>query len=247
MTSQRMLLTVAPVALCVLLIGCNDSGSGATSSSAAGGGKTASSFVIDGKKDAGCPEAILQEAGIVGRGPFGHGIDIKQVYMDNDDKVLYLFLRTTPSIAQRYNERRSSGSLVDLYVDTDNDPATGCKDYDLFGYGPISGFERKIVVPLGVVAGYKLGEGSYESYFITCDIQQPTAGGQWENVPGTGGPSGGWTPDNIKDSDEGVEMVISLETLNIPPGGTIRILLKEQADPFVKESCNVVIYRMRKP
>lgn len=201
-------------------------------------------FALDGVgPDDATLEPVLAECGIVGRGSFGHGIDLKQLYLDNDAERLYLYTPTEPSIAERYAEQQATGGLLELYIDTDNDPTTGCVDYDVFGYEPVSGYDRKVVLEVGVSSTMKYGDSeATNSYFLVLRVEKSDGAKRWDKT------FGGMFDDSkayVADSDTGVEMVLPLEELDLTPGDTVRMLLQEKADSFVPESCNTFTYQLK--
>ena len=174
-------------------------------------------------------EPLWAEAGMPGSGSSGSALDIKQVYFTNDSKYLYVFLRTTPSVQERYDEKQASGNLCDIYLDTDNDAATGCKRVEGLDYGDISGYECKIWIPLGVYMGLG-GSGPYVSYDL-----------------GTPGEDGTFSGDSVMEQSsteegaliahgtDGVELAVPLAKINMRSGMTARVLLAESAHVFDKE------------
>ncbi len=215
---------------------------GTTEGAAAAQPGTDPSFTVDGRLDGrldeGLGEPIVAEAGEIGRGPFD-GVDIKEVVVANDEAFLYIYMGTAPSVAQQYRETESTGLLCDVYVDVDNDASTGCEDFELVGYGPISGFERKIHVPQTVFASTR-GNG----YELVCTVQTPDGRGQWAG-PSPFSDEAKAQP--IADSTVGVEMCIPLAKLDLKPGDTVRILMQENANCFEPEGCNEFVYTITGP
>lgn len=175
-------------------------------------------------------QPVWEEAGAAGRGPFASGIDIKQVYMVNDADRLYVYFRTTPSLRARYESSPESGELCDLYFDTDNDAETGCQDVDGFDFGKIRGYEIKAWIPVGVDSRTD-GAGPFVAY----DLLRADEDGDFALSAPIDSQSSQEPDALIAHSDTGVEIAIPLKLLGVEAGATVRLLLKESADPFAKE------------
>lgn len=204
-------------------------------------GNSSNNVTLDGKADGweGVPP-VWEEAGAAGQGPFESGIDIKQVYLVNDAHHLYVFFRTTPSLRARYEKSPESGELCDLYFDTDNDAGTGCKDVDGFDFGKINGYELKAWIPVGIYTGTDGAEP-----FVTYDLLGADENGNFALSASVESQSSREPDALIAHGDDGVEMAIPLERLGVDVGATIRVLLKEAADPFAKERYSEGVYTLR--
>ncbi|MDA1050410.1 MAG: hypothetical protein O3C40_08000 [Planctomycetota bacterium] len=206
------------------------------------GGDTASITVtLDGEANEwlGTPP-VWEEAGAAGPGPFESDIDIKQVYMVNDKEHLYVCLRTNPSLQARYARAPGGGELCDLYFDTDNDAQTGCKDVDGFDFGQINGYEMKAWIPVGVYSGTD-GDGP----FVTYALLRADKNGDFTLSAPVESQSSQDPGALIAHGEDGVEMAIPLEVLGVDAGATVRLLLKEAADPFAKERYSEGTYTLR--
>ena len=145
---------------------------------------------------------VWEEGGAPGAGDFPDSIDIQQVYFSNDETFLHIFLRISPTIQKRFDDSANSGELCDIFIDTDNDSTTGCKDVDGFEYGKINGYEFKLWVPVGVRASNEETQP-----LVSYDLKPADANGQFtfESVAA----SKSLEPDAlIQHGDEGVEMSI---------------------------------------
>src|SRR5579871_1488873 len=79
-------------------------------------------YHIDGKvgdwKDM---KPIWQDAGR-SKASFPQEFDVKEVYLDNDDRYLYAFLHVKPSLPERFGRENSTGNIGYFYFDTDDNP-----------------------------------------------------------------------------------------------------------------------------
>ena len=154
-------------------------------------------------------------------------MDIRQTYVTNDEIYLYLFLRISPSPRQRNEGNASTGSIGDLYLDTDNDSRTGCRDVIGWDYGKINGYEFKSSFSLGV---FQRGEES--GWFVSCTVTKvdPNHG---RFVFDRAFEAGSHEPESlIAEGPDGVEVAIPLSALNVNPGDTLRLLMHEKTHGF---------------
>ncbi len=221
--------------------GASDRGDRTTSGAAmseAGesGGGTAGGFVFDGKADdwASIPP-VVEEAGASGV-DLDHEVDIKQVYFANDEQYLYVFLTTEPSIEERWQKTDSSSGFVEIYFDTDMDSSTGCHGVMGFDYGSIDGYERRIWMPIGVMAG---PDGSTPMF--GADLGAPGENGQFSfntiHTESTADPD-----DLIGFGSDGVEFAVPMDGLGVSTGQRVRVLIKEDANAFEKEGYTELHY-----
>lgn len=197
-------------------------------------GKPASWITIDGKADDWTHiRPLISEAGSVGRGR-SNGIDIKQVYFASDRDYLYAFLRCSPTIRQRFAEDQTTDQFCELFLDTDGNPATGCKGVEAFNYGDISGYETKVWIMLLVHFDTRTRRTSPNVGYV---LYRPDAKGKFsfeKPVPDSRRSSG--DPHAlIEHGFDGVELAIPLKALVLEPGATARLLLVEVANSFSRD------------
>jgi hypothetical protein len=172
----------------------------------------------------------LKEVGGKGRGQF-ENIDIKRAWLAHDGKRLLVFLETKPSFKADHAEDASTHGFCEIYFDTDNNPETGCEGVTGFGYGKINGYEVRAFMPMGSsgdapFATYTLMETNKEGEFgFDSAIEGGEAHSTDEDAP-------------IAHGKQGVEFAIPLKHLNVQPGDTVRVLLKEAAHSFDKKGYN---------
>lgn len=195
---------------------------------------------IDGALDDWKPGGpLIAEAGASGRGSF-NGIDVKAVYVRNDSKNLYFFLATVPSLEAWFAETESSGGLCDIYIDTDNDSTTGCKDVLGFDYGEIAGYEFQIWMPVGQYSDEN-GTGVYSTYSL-LPLDEDRKFNIANNVAEK---SSMEDKQFIAHGKQGVEFAVSLQALGLSIGDTINLLIVEQAHSFDKEGYTKAQYSIQ--
>ena len=198
-------------------------------------------FTLDGSiKDWRDIEPLWNEGGAEGQGAFKHNVDIKQVYFKNDDRYLYVFMRITPTIEERFKISRYSGDIGDLYFDIDNDPATGSGkvfESDEFKGDKYRGYEVKVRIPIGVFSssGRNNPYASYEIYLLE---------------DGNFSARGIYSQESLDENDliahgpDGVEFALPLDKLGIKTQTAIRILLKESSHFSEEEGYSVSSFNL---
>jgi hypothetical protein len=242
--AKTCIVAVALLIAAVGLVGCGGSDGGEEGSAGtadpgelggAAGGR-AGGFVFDGVADDWASiSPITTEAGKAGV-DFDHEVDIKAVYFANDDEYLYVFLTTEPSIEERWRKTDSSSGFVEIYFDTDVDSSTGCQGEMGFDYGSIDGYERRIWMPIGVMA-----DADGNAPMFGADLSEPGEDGTFGFNPihteDTRNPG-----DLIGFGDDGVEFAVPLDKLGVSAGQQIRVLIKEDANAFEKEGYTELRY-----
>lgn len=175
-------------------------------------------------------EPVWEEGGAAGVGNNENGVDIKQVYFDNDEHFLYVFFRTTPTVQARFDKKPSSGYLGDIYFDTDNDPSTGCKGVSGHDYGDIDGYEFRLWVPLGIRSGSS-GEQPFVNYRLRT-VDEADGGFALSAIASS--KSLDQQP-LIAHGEEGVELAVPMKPMDLEPGANVRLLLMEAVTMFDKE------------
>lgn len=180
-------------------------------------------FALDGKADdwAGI-EPFWADGGAPGPGPFEFSIDIKQVYFKNDAQYLYVFMRISPTIEERFKVSPSGGIIGDLFLDTDNNPQTGANSAEGRESDLYKGYEVRAYLPVGVISssdtsdpyvGYEIYNHEGGFYGMNVVVRQDTMMG--DGVLIAHGP-------------DGVEFALSLEAMKLVAPSTFRVMLSEQ-------------------
>jgi hypothetical protein len=97
--------------------------------------------------------------------------DLKQLYYDNDETYLYLFLKFKPTVQERYDKKRTSGAFGYLYIDSDLNTNTGSTNIDADGSSTIPGADIQIWLPVGVYSRYS-AEGTRSGCSVSYDIRR---------------------------------------------------------------------------
>ncbi len=83
-------------------------------------------------------------------------VDVSQLKVSNDDENLYLYIAASaPPLTAIEGQSGISQGVFVVYLDTDGDITTGCKDLDLHGANgrKVSGFDLQLVVSVGRIEG----------------------------------------------------------------------------------------------
>lgn len=212
---------------------------------------SATKYAVDGAMDDwGEHTCVLAEAGKTGT-KFPNKIDVKQVHIDNDSSYLYVFLQCSPTPAQRYKVEQSTGGIMSLFFDIDNDRTTGSKGAKVhFHPDKQDGLEVEVQLEIFVTSEWRPGRGvsghhgcgwkaslwnADRQEFVDLDDKQLFLPYSTKN-----------TPELIADGKDGVELCIPLEQLGIQPGATVRILLREAANSWDKEGFNEITLKLSK-
>jgi hypothetical protein len=190
------------------------------------GAETASAipllFKLDGKaEDWAGIEPFWTEGGTAGL-PFNDDsfIDIKQVYFKNDAQHLYVFMRISPTIEERFRKHHMGGYIGYLFFDTDSDPQTGKNPVEGFEPEYYRGNEIMVDIPVGVLtdSGQSFPTVSYEIYnhedgfrgVKHADLQDSLDEGSL-----------------IAHGPDGVEFALKLAAMKLTPPMTFRAMLHE--------------------
>jgi hypothetical protein len=191
-------------------------------------------FKLDGKADDWAGIApFWEEVGPAGSGLGEHSIDIKQVYFKNDGRHLYVFMKISPTIEERFKVHPFGDIIGNLYFDTDSNPKTGSnaaegKESDVY-----KGYEIRVWIPVGVVSSSS-GESSptvsYEIYtheggfygINRADLQNTMDEGSL-----------------IAFGPDGVEFALRLEAMKLAAPATFRVMLEQHATAAGEEGTSV--------
>ncbi len=214
----------------------------------------ATKYAVNGAMDDwGEHTCVLTEAGKTGT-KFPNKIDVKQVHIDNDSSYLYVFLQCSPTPAQRYEVEQTSGGIMSLFFDIDNDRTTGSKGAEVhFHPDKQDGLEVGVQLEIFVTGEWRLGQGmsvhhgcGWKASLWNADRQEFVDQDDKDllrHYPY----STEDTPELIADGKDGVELCIPLEQLGVQPGATVRILLREAANSWGdKEGFNEVTLKLNR-
>ncbi len=190
-------------------------------------------FKLDGNfEDWGEIEPLWDEGGAEGRGTRETNIDIKQVYFKNDDQYLYVFMKCSPTLEERFKVDDSGGIVGDLYLDTDNDPLTGGTYILMWDSEKYKGYEVRVWIPLG----YETWSGE-KTMYVGYELYMAEA----ETFSGLGTFSQNTTKKGslIAHGPDGIEMAFPLNRLGIQIPATVRVLLAENCNNGEEEGYDV--------
>ena len=180
-------------------------------------------FKLDGKADdwAGITP-FWEEVGPAGSGLGENSIDIKQVYFKNDPQHLYVFMRISPTIEERFKKSPTGDIIGNLFLDTDNSPQTGSNAAEGMESDAYRGYEIRVWIPVGVLTGSS-GESSptvsYEIYtheggFYALSVDR-------QNTMDEGS--------LIAFGPDGVEFALRLEAMRLTVPASFRAMLDQHA------------------
>jgi hypothetical protein len=190
-------------------------------------------FKLDGDfEDWGEIEPLWDEGGAEGHGALETNIDIKQVYLKNDDQYLYVFMKISPTLVERFQTEESTGIVGDLYFDTDNDPSTGGTYILMWDTEKYKGYEVRVWIPLG----YQTWSGETTKY-VGYEFYMAKG----ESFSGLGTYRQDTTREGslIAHGPDGIEMALPMDKLGIQIPSTVRVLLAEFCNNGEEEGYDV--------
>lgn len=185
-------------------------------------------YVIDGEfSDWSNKQLVINEVGGVGCNDSASNIDLKQLYLDNDNSFLYLFVKCDPGLTTHFKKHQTSGILAYLYLDHDQNEATGSDNIDHSGNEAMLGTETRIWIPLSVSISFPSQKTSCS---ISYDISNWNSGiGEFDS-DSFSADSDFCNSELISYTDEGVEMAIHLKELNLSPSDKFNLICCEWAN-----------------
>jgi len=190
-------------------------------------------FKLDGKADDWARiEPFWMESGASGPTPDESSIDIKQVYFKNDALYLYVFMRFSPSIEERFKKYQRGGYVGDLFFDIDNNPKTGANAAEGHESDLYKGYEIMVAIQVGVY-----DESGRTSPTVSYDSYSHEGGFRGVNYLDQQGTLRGGSL--IAHGPDGIEFALKLETMKLTPPMTFRAMLAEFARVWDEEGCSV--------
>lgn len=191
-------------------------------------------IVIDGlSKDWKGIEPIAKEIGapLDPANQFMVKFDIKEFYLAYDNANLYFLITIKPGVSDYFEEAKSGGYVGDIFLNTDADPKTGCKDEYLAGSKKITGYDYKIWVPTGM--GSKSDGATYA--FVSYEVLPVKENGKGFSLSEVAEASSQEAQALIQFSGKNIEFVIPLKVLGIKKGKKIEGVFQEFANAYVEE------------
>lgn len=156
--------------------------------------------------------------------------DIKELYLAYDKANLYFLITVEPGVSEYFAKKQAGGYVGDIFLNTDADPKTGCKDYYLSGSDRITGYDYKIWIPTGM--GSKKGGDPYA--FVSYEVVPPKEDGDGFSMSEVAEASSQESPALIQFSGKNIEFSIPLKVLGIKHGKEIEGVFMEFASSFVE-------------
>jgi len=181
---------------------------------------------------------LWNEVGVDGRGAFEHNIDIKQTYFMNDERYLYVFMRCTPSIIERFKISSTRDIIGNLYFDIDNNSGSGSRNVANFKSEKFKGYELRVLLLIGGDASSSSNVPAVE-YQIGL-IKKEESAIYWifrQNSQNKGS--------LIAHGPDGIEFALPLNKLRLKAPATVRVLLAEQAHLSKDEDYSVGIIDLK--
>jgi hypothetical protein len=192
--------------------------------------KAASQLLVtlDGKiQDWGSIEPLWNEGGMAGRGAFESNIDIQQVYFKNDSQYLYVFMRISPTIEDRFKKSPTGDIIGDLFLDLDNNPSTGSNAIEGREEEKYKGYEARVHLPVGVITS-----GGKSSPYVVYEVYTHEGGFYGINTADRQDTMSEGAL--ISHGPDGIEFAVRLDILKLALPATIRVMLAEHSH-FSKE------------
>lgn len=156
--------------------------------------------------------------------------DIKEFFLAYDKTNLYFLITVEPGVGEYFAKTQAGGYIGDIFLNTDADLKTGCKDYYLSGSDRITGHDYKIWIPSGM--GSKKGSDPYA--FVSYEVVPPKENGKGFSMSEIAEASSQESPTFIQFSGNNIEFSIPLKVLAIKPGLKIEGVFQEFANSFIE-------------
>ena len=156
--------------------------------------------------------------------------DIKEFFITYDEANLYFLITVEPGVSEYFAKTQAGGYVGDIFLNTDSDLKTGCKDYYLSGSDKITGYDYKIWIPTGM--GSKKGSDPFA--FVSYEVCPPKDNRKGFSMSEVAEASSQESPTLIQFSGKNIEFSIPLKVLGIKPGLKIEGVFQEFANSFVE-------------
>ena len=173
---------------------------------------------------------FLEEVGMKGASKSTGAIDIQKVYLANNAENLYIFICCVPPVVDRFKTPTIPPKrFLQVFIDTDNDPNTGCLRQLMFVHEPIDGYD----VMVSLEAPF---EWDSEQTYVAYRLRRPDDEGKlFRFSPEI---KGGYQTSQalnkrVAHGRDGVELMIPITLLKARRGRKMRLLFLE--NPHVDE------------
>lgn len=157
-------------------------------------------------------------------------VDVSRLKVGNDDENLYLYIASTtpPLTAIEGSKGGIAQGVFTVYLDTDGDITTGCKDLvfpDANGR-KVSGFDLQLVVSVGRNAGSLGAMGAKDGPFAKYETFAPRNGSfSFRDRKRLNEKYSIYRKSLVALCPMGIELALPLDTYQIKPGVKIRVLI----------------------
>jgi hypothetical protein len=180
-------------------------------------------FTLDGEaKDWSGIEPFWAEGGMEGQGPIKSHIEIKQVYFKNDAQYLYVFMRISPTIEERFKTSPTGGIIGNLFLDLDNNAKTGANAAEGRESELYKGYEIRVYIPVGVytISGKSIPTVGYEVYTHEGGFYGINVVDRQDSMD---------KGSLIAHGPDGIEFAIKLKALKLTAPANVRVTLADLA------------------
>jgi hypothetical protein len=157
--------------------------------------------------------------------------DVKKFYLAYDEANLYFLITIEPGVSDYFSKTQAGGYVGDIYLNSDSNIETGCKELFLPGYENITGYDYKIWIPTG---------GSYPNdsepfAFVSYELCPPKDNRDGFSMSEVAEANSMENPTIIQFSGKNIEFSIPLKLLGIKHGLKIEGIFHEFANSYQKE------------
>lgn len=157
--------------------------------------------------------------------------DVKEFFLAYDEANLYFLITLEPGVGDYFSKTEAGGYVGDIYLNSDSNLETGCKDTYLYGSENITGYDYKIWIPTGVSSTKDNTTFAFVSYEV-CPPKDNSKGFSMSEVAGANSME---NPTLIQFSGNNIEFSISQKLLGIKHGLKIEGIFQEFANSSEKE------------
>ncbi len=157
--------------------------------------------------------------------------DIKEFFITYDEANLYFLITVEPGVSEYFAKTQAGGYVGDIFLNTDSDVKTGCKDEYVAGNEKITGYDYKIWIPTGMSSK----KGSDPFAFVSYEVCPPKDNRKGFSMSEVAEASSQESPTLIQFSGKNIEFSIPLKVLGIKPGLKIEGVFQEFANSYIEE------------
>jgi hypothetical protein len=167
--------------------------------------------------------------------------DVKEFFLAYDEANLYFLITIEPGVSDYFSKTQAGGYVGDIYLNSDSDLKTGCKDTYLSGYGNITGYDYRIWIPTGMGSTKGSAPFAFVSYEV-CPTKDNRKGFSMSEVAEANSME---SPTIIQFSGKYIEFSIPLKVLGIKHGLEIEGIFQEFANSSKKEGNTIFSFVLK--